>query len=123
MTNVLPGGGRSSSSLSFLSTLTSLVVRRSVPPLALRAEAGSARTPSPLPIAKTVDGSYGRRQTRNQEVVVMRRLAVVVPVLILALVAGAAVVVLADTGGGRTAVSCMDTRWRTTAVSTSSTSW
>jgi hypothetical protein len=53
----------------------------------------------------------------------MRRLAIVVPVLVLAVVAGAAVVVLADTGGGRTPVSCMDTRWRTTPVSTSSTHW
>jgi hypothetical protein len=43
--------------------------------------------------------------------------------LSLALVGGAAWTVLADTGGGRTPVSCMDTRWRTSPVSTSSMSW
>ena len=49
----------------------------------------------------------------------MRRILVVVTAM--ALVGGVAWVAVAGTSRGRTPVNCMDTLWRTTAVSTSST--
>jgi hypothetical protein len=51
----------------------------------------------------------------------MRKLAV--GMVALALVVGAAWTVLADTTSGRTPLKCMDTVWRTTPESTSSTQW
>ena len=54
-------------------------------------------------------------------VVTMRKL--IVATTALALVAGIAGAVVAGTGGGRTPLSCMDTVWQTTQVSTSSTQW
>ena len=51
----------------------------------------------------------------------MRKL--IVAITALALVAGVAGAVVAGTGGGRTPLSCMDTVWRTTPVSTTSTQW
>ena len=52
----------------------------------------------------------------------MRRSIIAGAVSALVVVAGAWAV-LADTGGGRTPVSCMNTTWRTSPVSTSSTHW
>ena len=51
----------------------------------------------------------------------MRKL--MVALVAAALVGGAAWTALADAGGGTTPVNCMDTVWRTTAVSTSSTTF
>jgi hypothetical protein len=51
----------------------------------------------------------------------MRKL--IVAVTALALVVGVTWAVMAGTPGGRTPVKCMDTTWRTTTVSTSSTHW
>jgi hypothetical protein len=51
----------------------------------------------------------------------MRKL--IVAITTLALVAGIAGAVVAGTGGGRTQLSCMDTVWQTTPVSTTSTQW
>src|SRR5436190_12987324 len=52
----------------------------------------------------------------------MRRLIVAAGALAV-VVAGGTWAVFAATGGGRTPVSCMDTVWRTSPVSTSSTGW
>ena len=51
----------------------------------------------------------------------MRKL--MVALVAAALVGGAAWTALADAGGGTTPVNCMDTVWRTTEVSTSSTTF
>ena len=51
----------------------------------------------------------------------MRKL--IVGVATATLVLGAGWAVLAASAGGRTPISCMDTTWRTTPVSTSSTHW
>src|SRR5438445_8195552 len=51
----------------------------------------------------------------------MRKLMVVIAVM--ALVGGTAGGVLAATSGGVTPVNCLDTHWRTTTVSTSSTTF
>ena len=54
-------------------------------------------------------------------VVGMRK--VIVAIAAMALVAGTAWRVVAETGSGRTPVSCMDSEWQTTPVSTTSTQW
>ncbi len=51
----------------------------------------------------------------------MRKVVIVTTTL--ALVVGVTWAVMASTGSGRTPVSCMDTTWQTSAVSTSSTQW